>query len=353
MIHVGIDLHSRNMTLVALKDNGDLLSEVKTKSSPQGLAGFFGRFTEPVQAAVECTSYWYWVADWCKDHDIALQLAHAKMLKAISYAKVKTDAVDARMLAELLRVGLIPQAYKTSDNQRDLRELTRGRLRMIERRRRLQSSLWQLAAKYNLLVQDVGWRYLDRLQEFLTAGLPPVVQLEARLLLGHIRQCRDDIRALEDAIQQQVYFHEDIDRLLALPGFGPVVSWTILSEIGDIARFPTAKQFVSYCRLVPGAKDSGGTRRHRRKNKDGNRYLRIAFNQAAIVGYTRYPVVRTFFNKVKRRSGKHVARTVVGKELAKIVWHMLTKGEEYKGFKGTMTKLSKEHYWPQPISSNA
>jgi hypothetical protein len=88
------------------------------------------------------------------------------MLKAISYAKVKTDSVDARTLAELLRVGLIPEAHQCRRDQRDLRELTRGRLRMIERRSSLQSSLWQLAAKYNVIVQDVGWRYLDKLGEF-------------------------------------------------------------------------------------------------------------------------------------------------------------------------------------------
>lgn len=274
------------------------------------------------------------------------------MLKAISYAKVKTDSVDARTLADLLRAGLIPTAYKTEGPQRDLRELTRARLRMIDRRRKLQSSLWQLAAKYNVLVQDVGWRYLDRLEEFLINGLPKVVHLEAMLLLGQIRQYRDHIKSIEHAIEQQVDFHEDVERLLVVPGFGLVVSWTILAEVGDIGRVPSSKQFTSYCRLVPGSKDSGGTRRHRSKNKDGNRYLRIAFNQAAIIAYTHYPVVRKFYNKVKRRSGKHVARTVVGKELAKIVWHMLSKHEEYKGFKGTMTKISTQNYWPQPISSN-
>lgn len=224
---------------------------------------------------------------------------------------------------------------------------------MIERRRRLQSSLWQLAAKYNVLVQDVGWRYLERLEAFLIQGLPEVVHLEARLLLSQIRQTQDHIIALEQAIEQQTSFQGDVERLLAVPGFGLVVSWTILAEIGNIDRFPSSKQFVSYCRLVPGAKDSGGNHRHRRNNKDGNRYLRIAFNQAAIVAYTHYPVVRKFYKKVKRRSGKHVARTVVGKELAKGIWHMLTKREEYKGFKGTMTRLSTENYWPQPISSHA
>ena len=154
-------------------------------------------------------------------------------------------------------------------------------------------------------------------------------------------------------IEDQTVFDETAERLMAVPGLGKVGAWTILAEIGDINRFPSAKQFVSYCRLVPGSKDSGGKHRHRSKNKDGNRYLRIAFNQAAIVAYRDYPVVKEHFKKVRRRSGKHVARTVVGKELARIVWQMLSKGEEYKGYKGRMTRITTQNYWPQPISPGA
>ena len=275
------------------------------------------------------------------------------MLKAISYAKVKTDSVDARTLAELLRVGLIPEAHQCRRDQRDLRGLTRGRLRMIQRRSGVQSSLWQLAAKYNVIVQDVGWRYLGKLEAFLTGQLPPVAQVEAKLLLEQIRLTQNQIVILEEAIEEQTGFHEQVEHLKELPGFGLVCAWTVVAEIGDISRFPSVKQFVSHCWLVPGAKDSGGKYRHRSKNKDGNRYLRIAFNQAAIIAYRDYPVVKEFYKKVTRRSGKHVARSVVGKELAKIVWHMLTKNEEYKGFKGRMTKITTPTYWPQPISPNA
>lgn len=353
MIHVGIDLHSRNMTLVAINDNGKMLIEEKLTNTPANLDRFFGQFDQPLQAVVECTSYWYWVADWCSEKKIPLQLAHAKMLKAISYAKVKTDSVDARTLADLLRAGLIPEAHQCRREQRDLRELTRGRLRMIERRSRLQSSLWQLAAKYNVIVQDVGWRYLENLGDFLQLQLPEVAWMEAQLLLDQIRLSQDHIIALEQAIEDQTDFHGDVERLKGLPGFGLVCAWTVVAEIGDITRFPSAKQFVSYCRLVPGSKDSGGKHRHRSKNKDGNRYLRIVFNQAAIIAYRDYPAVKEFYKKITRRSGKHVARTVVGKELAKIVWHMLSKNEEYKGFKGRMTRVTTQNYWPQPISPGA
>ena len=112
MIHVGIDLHTDNMVNVAINDNGRVVQEAKLPTSCRSLKDYFGTFDEPVQAVVECTSNWYWLSHWCRENEIPLTLAHAKMVKAISYGKVKTDKVDAKTLAELLRADLIPEAYQ-------------------------------------------------------------------------------------------------------------------------------------------------------------------------------------------------------------------------------------------------
>jgi transposase len=352
MIHIGIDLHFANMVNSAINDNGEQIWSGKIPATEAGLADFFSQFTEPVQAVVECTGFWYWVADWCSEHQIPLKLAHAKMLKAISYAKVKTDKVDARTLAELLRAGLIPEAHMQMGAQRDLRELTRGRLRMVQRRDELQNMVWNLAAKYNVRVRDCesGWRYLGELKEWLEDKLPASAHLEAQLLLDQMLQLQDHIRKLEHRIEQQVEFTDMLERMLPIPGIGLVTGWTILAEVGDIRRFPSAKKFVSYCRLAPGSKNSGGRNRHRTANKDGNKYLRIAFGQAAVSAYSQYGPVKKFYTKVKRRSGKKIAGAVVAKELAKIVWHVQTKEEPYKGFKGHSTRVAVNPSWPQPIS---
>lgn len=150
MIYVGIDLHITNMVIVAINGNGEVIWEARLSTSTEVLAKVFGQFGQPVQAVVECTSSWYWLSDWCRTSEIPLKLAHAKMVKAISYAKVKTNKVDAKTLAELLRADLIPEAYQEKPDRRALRELTRGRLRMIHRRGKLQSCLWSQEAKYNV-----------------------------------------------------------------------------------------------------------------------------------------------------------------------------------------------------------
>lgn len=174
-----------------------------------------------------------------------------------------------------------------------------------------------------------------------------------KLLVEQISQLQYQIHRLEEEIEAQSSFTKHLDRLLEVPGLGLVGAWRILAEIGDIGRFPSAGQFLSYCRLVPGAKDSGGKHRHKSGNKDGNKYLRAAFGQAAVSGYTHYKPVKKFYRKIKRRSGKPVARAVVAKELAKGVWHMLTKDEKYKGFKGQPVRVACQTCWPQPINPNA
>jgi transposase len=253
MIHVGIDLHTVNMVNVAINDNGEQVKEAKLPTSQKTLHDFFSGFVQSVQAVVECTSSWYWLSDWCRANGIDLTLAHSKRVKAMSYAKVKTDTVDARTLAELLRAELIPQAYQIKHDRRELRELTRGRLRMIQWRGRLQSTLWNQAITCNVQISGNQWR--------------PAASLQAQLMLEQISQLQIHIHRMEEDIEKQAPFEASAERLMAVPGLGKVGAWTILAEIGDITRFPSARQFTSYCRLVPGAKDSGGSRRHKSGNK--------------------------------------------------------------------------------------
>ena len=183
------------------------------------------------------------------------------------------------------------------------------------------------------------------MQHWLQPQLPPAANLQAQLMIEQISQLQGHIHRLEEEIERQVPFEEAAERLMAVPGLGKVGAWTILAEIGDISRFPSAKQFTSYCRLVPGANDSGGSHRHKSADKNGNTYLRAAFGQAAVSAYTHYKVVKKFYRKIKRRSGRPVARAVVAKELAKGVWHMLTKNEKYKGFKGQPVRAASQTCW--------
>ena len=267
------------------------------------------------------------------DNGIELTLAHAKYLKAISYAKVKTDTVDSHTLAILLRQGLIPRAHKISRELRGLRDTMRIRLRLVQQRSNTLRRLKSIQAKFNGSVPD-PYRF-------------------QQAVLEHTRDTlTDQILALEKSLHPVLIPNDDIQRLLHIPGIGKLSAFTIYLEIDGIERFDSDKKFVSYCRLVPAA-DNSNRSVHHRSSKDGNKYLKIGFSDAAVHAIQYYPEYKRFFQKRAKRSGEAVARTCIAKELAKIVFYVLKNKTQYKGLKGQPISRIKSKQWPRLSSPDA
>src|SRR3990170_1620554 len=150
MLFSGIDLHKRTVAIHTLDAAGATVRTANLPTQRRALTAYFEELPGPHRAVVECTGMWYWLRDLLVPQGIDLRLGHAKYLKAISYAKVKTDAVDAATLAQLLRVDLIPEAHMIPAGQRETRDLLRGRLRLVTRSVRCQRSIGSLLEKYNV-----------------------------------------------------------------------------------------------------------------------------------------------------------------------------------------------------------
>jgi transposase len=162
------------------------------------------------------------------------------------------------------------------------------------------------------------------------------------------------IKGIEQALHPHLIPNADIQRLLWIPGIGTVNAFTLYTEIDGIERFPSAAQFFSYCRLVPGAANSAGRQRHRSGSKQGNRYLKIAFSHAGIRAVQYYPEIRAFFKAKARRKPLRIARTLVALELARIVYHVLTTKAPFNGrFKNQRLSRRKQSQWPRLASPPA
>ena len=118
-----------------------------------------------------------------------------------------------------------------------------------------------------------------------------------------------------------------------------------VTDIDGIERFPDVKKFFSYCRLVPGAQNSNRKQRHK-SSKDGNRYLKMAFTEAAVRAVQYYKEIKQFHQRKLRKCHKAVARNIVAKELARIVYHVLKEKTKFKTFKGMTVSRRKANYWP-------
>jgi transposase len=336
MYYSGIDQHKRDSFITTYDSDGVIVKQARVRNSPHLIQSYFAQFSGPHKAVVESTGAWYWLADLLGRHDVELTLAHATRLKAISAAKVKTDKIDSDVLAMLLRAGLIPESHKISRDKRGPRDLMRTRLRLISKCTACKNSIERLLEKFNVTsVSELDHCYL----------------LQARAYEDQIGLLKQQIKTIECTLHPHLIPNQDIQRLLWIPGIGRISAFTIYTEIDEIARFPSAGQFFSYCRLVPGADNSAGKSRHRSGSKAGNCYLKLAFSHAGVRAIQYYPEIKAFYKAKLRRKPIRIARTLVGLEIARIVYQVLKNKENFNGrFKNQQLSRRKQSQWPRLAS---
>lgn len=339
MFYSGMDQHKRDSFITTYGPDGEVVKQMRVPNSALAIQRYFSQLPGPHKAVVESTGSWYWLADLLEAQGVELTLAHTTRLKAISAAKVKTNKIDSDVLAMLLRADVIPEAHRISPKMRGPRDLMRTRLRLVEKCASCMNSIERLLEKFN--VQSV-------------TELDDLYRLQAACHEAQIELLRAQIRTLEAELHPYLIPNEDIQRLLWVPGIGKIAAFTIDTEIDAIERFPSAKQFFSYCRLVPGAANSGGRARHRSGSKQGNRYLKLAFSHAAVRAVQYYPEIRAFYKAKARKKPIRIARTLVALEIARIVYHVLSKQEDFNGlFKGKPLSRRKQSQWPRLASPAA
>ncbi len=276
MFYSGIDLHKDMCVISTVNQKGDMISQSKLPNHNISIIRYFNEIGKQHKAVVESTSNWYWLSDLLKENGIEIILAHAKYLKAISYAKVKTDKVDSYTLASLLRMNMIPEAHQISTDKRALRDLMRARLRLVNKKVSCFNSIHRLLGKFNIAIpEDRNLHDLSTLDLLINLPLEEDFQFQLELLKQQIRLLHKQIINLAKSLHSRLIPNEDIQRLLLIPGIGKILAFTIYLEVDGIDRFADVNRFYSYCRLVPGADNSNRKQRHKSGNKDGNRYLKI------------------------------------------------------------------------------
>ena len=338
MYYTGIDLHKFTSYLTTVDSSGAIVKQENLKNIAHNFVQYFSAIPGEHLTTVESTMTWYWLNDLLTSINIPLVLAHAKYVKAIAYAKVKTDKVDSHTLAQLLRMDYIPVAHKISNENRTLRDALRARLKIVQRHTSVTNSMHLLLAKYNYNSPT----QLTGIHEFQYEQLSEVEELLNEQMLD-----------LEKQLYPFLIPNDDIQRLLWIPGIGKMNAFTILLEVDDINRFPDVKNFFSYCRLVPSARNSGGKAKQR-SSKDGNKYLKVAFSDAAIHAVQYYSIIRKYHNSLLRKTNKNIAKTIIAKEIAEIVYHVLKNKSNFNNkFRGQQLEHKKSLQWPRVVNPYA
>lgn len=328
MLHA-IDLHKRRLQVATMRDDGtEVLHEAEIPACRDRLGAYLAQWPASRHVVVvETTGGWYWVDDVLRERGADLKLAHASRVEAITGAKVKTDHADARTLLTMLRLDMVPEAHVISPELRELRDLLRMRLRLVEKRTSSRNSIARLLEKYNRAMVD---------------SLPELAQVQAAFHREQIALLNAQIRKLEKRISRELRPNETVKRLRRLPGIGRLNAWTLYLEIDGIERFASDRNFFSYCRVVPGSDNSGGRTKNRR-SRAGNRYLKLALSHAAVRAVQRYAEIGAAYRKKLRKKNRPLALAWVRKELARIVYYVLRDGIEYNDmFRGVRLSRPKK-----------
>jgi transposase len=326
----GIDLHARQMYVCLMDRTGNKLVHTNIQGND---FDYFLKRIEPYRHSLtvccECTFNWYWLADACQRESLTFVLAHALYLKAIHGGKNKNDRIDSEKLAHLLRSNLIPPSYVYPGSKRPVRALLRQRLCYVWRRAELLARIQshQLAEGHTPVKQSRPNR--DPWEERLLAQYDnPLHKTTLEIDLPMIRAYDEMLLRLERELlaATRQLASRDYALLNTVPGIGRSLALTILYEIDSVERFPTLKDFSSYCRLVKGSVASAGKIKGTRGAKLGNPYLRWAFGEAAVIGKRDHPLLRADAQQLEAAHGKFKANAILAHKLARAVYFMLRTG---------------------------
>lgn len=322
--YAGIDLHGTNSVIAVLDDDDRVLYQQRLRNELTGILAAVAPFRETLQGiAVESTYNWYWLVDGLMDAGYVVHLAHVPALPQYSGLKHADDQSDARWLAHLLRLGLLPTGHIYPKADRPLRDLLRKRGQWVRQKTAIVLSLQSLLAR--LTGQRFSLNRIRQLSPETVAALvsAPEQTLSVMSSLTVLRCLEEQSTAVERAVRAQAGPQPGFALLQTVTGIGPTLAATILLETGDVRRFATVGQFASYCRCVSSQYLSNGKRKGAGNTKNGNKYLSWAFFEAAHFAIRYDPMVRRFYQRKATRTVEFVALKAVAHKLARACYHIL------------------------------
>ena len=327
MVYVGIDLHRRTSHVAAFDEQGLGLLSRRVRNDPGALRAVFAELGGEAKVALEAAFGWEWLAELLEGEGIELHLAHPRHTKAIAAARVKTDAVDARTLAHLLRADLLPEAYVAPRELRELRELLRHHIALTRLRTALKNRVHALLARQGVqhgraeLFGPQGRTFLGEL------ALPAPTRRRLESLLALIADFDRELAAVRRETRACAKDDPRVAVLTRIPGVGLFIALLVIAEVGDVTRFPSARHLASFAGLTPRVRNSGERVRLGSISHQGSAHLRWGLVQTAQTAVQAEAPLNASYERIKRRRGSKVAKVAVAREILTLCYYGLRDGE--------------------------
>lgn len=323
-LYVGMDLHSTNCYTGIIDEEGQPRFGRKLANERSTILSALAPYREEIVGiAVESTYNWYWLVDTLMEEGYRVHLANPAAMKQYQGIKHLDDRHDAFWLAQLLKLGILPEGYIYPREIRGLRDLLRQRSRFVVQKTSLKHTLQQIYCNntgVRLTNNAIGQLDEAAIREGL---VEEDLFYNGMRLLSAIRYLEQQIKAIEGYVLEKVQDKPPYPALTTVPGIGVVLGLTITLETGPIDRFESAGQYASYCRCVPSAYWSNAKQKGSGNPKNGNKYLSWAFAEAANFAIRYLKPAKAFYQRKCAKTNPPSAYRAIANKLAKACYFMM------------------------------
>jgi transposase len=323
-LYCGIDLHSRDCWLAILDEELKVVQEAKVSNHLEALLEVLEPYREEMEGvAVESTFNWYWLVDGLSEAGYQMHLVNTWAVKQWDGLKYSDDRHDARWLAHLLALGILPEGYIYPKHERPVRDLLRRRGFLVKKRTSFLLSMrgaFECRTGLRTTSNEVKQWTAEEVESYLD---DPVAALGITCLLEPMKALDGQIRIIEKGVIGRARLRGEFAPLLTVWGIGKILALTVMYEVGEIARFRKVGNFASYCRLVKTARLSAGKRKGSGNARNGNPYLSWAFSEAAHFAVRYHPLAKKYFQRKMSKTNGIVAIRALAHKLARASYYVM------------------------------
>ena len=326
-LYAAIDLHSNNGVLSVIDEEDRVLFERRLPDELTAVLDALAPYRDQLVAvAVESTYNWYWLVDGLMEHGYPMRLVHTSAVPQYEGIKHGNDHTDARHLAHLLRLGILPEGYIYPREGRALRDLLRRRFQLVHQSTALMHAVqcaWSRRTGHGLSAN--GFRQLTG-KAICTAIVDPIERLAMLAQIKVWRALYAQVQQVEKWVSEHLQGSAKLQSVRSTPGIGIILGSTIVLESGDIARFGSVGDYASYCRMVDSKRLSNGKLKGRGNATCGNRYLCWAYIEAANFALRYCPEIRRWYDRKSSKKRRVIALKAVAHKLARPNYFLLRDG---------------------------
>ena len=323
---IGIDLHRRRSQIAIIDEHGELTLQKRIVTGRETFSELLGE-PDGTHVALEATYGWEWLAQLLEEAGFDVRLAHPLRTRAIAAARVKTDAIDAKTLAHLLRTGMLPEAYIAPPELRDLRELLRHRATLVRLRTSVKNRVHALLARQGILPEHADLFGKAGRESLALLELPDGPRRRLDSLISLICDFDREIATTTVEIDGRARADERVDLLRQIRGIGRYTALLVIAEVGDVGRFPTPSHLCSWAGLAPTVRSSDGKARLGHISRQGSTILRWALIEAAQKIPTGGGPLRAQYERIAKRRGSKIAKVAVARQILTLCYYGLRDGE--------------------------